>query len=950
MSGGHSYGELVALSAAGAFDARALLELSTARADAILAAAGGDPGTMAAVTGTAQEVRQALAGHEVTLANLNAPSQVVISGATTAVESALEALEAHGLPAQRLRVACAFHSPVVAGGGEIFARSLAGTPVSAPRLPVWSNRTAVPYPAEPELIRQELAAQIGSAVRFSDQVTAMYAAGARVFVEAGPGRVLTGLVEATLGELPHLALACDGPAGQGLRAFLITVAQLACAGVAVDLSFLFEGRADPDRPARTRRLWSVTGHLVRDPAGGYLPGATVPARMIKEFPVSAPKTREEMLAEYLRASREMVAAQRDVMMSFLGTAAPAPAAAVPAPVYAAAQAQAAALPTSQHGTEPPAPAGQRQGGQLPGQAAPEQHSGGEREDIAATLLGLISERTGYPVDLLEPGLDLEADLSIDSIKRTAIATEMAKRIGLRVTSGDEAIRELVRARTVEAMTQWLERKAAEVAAGPGAGQAQRLIPRLDAAPARTVPPSRLDGASFAITGTSPVAGLLARRLREHGAHAETVTLEDAAATDAGGLVLLDGLGDSAVPLPPAMYPLIRQHLLSVEKGGILAAGSPDSPEAAGLSGLFRTIALEFPHHQVRFADIGDTTGTEALAGLLLDELLDESPEPVVIYSGGVRHRLRLAHEPLAGRGTPAQALGLTGESVIVMIGGARGITAWFTGEIARAAAPAIELVGRTALPAEPESQDIAGAPDAAAIRAVLARRGMRSPAGIERETREILARREVASTMSELRELGARARYHCADATDEAAISQVLKQVHAEHGRIDGLVIAAGIIEDRLIADKEPESFSRVFATKVNGAKTVLAALGELDCVPGFVVLYGSIAATFGSRGQCDYAAANDALESVGAAWARRTGGRCLTVHWGPWAPAGTHAGMVTADLAAQFGERGIELIDPPHGAQSLLRELAWGDRALTCVVYTAPVSMAPESRAGNAG
>ena len=329
MSGGHSYGELVALSTAGAFDPLTLLDLSDARATAILSAAGEDPGTMAAVPGTASEVTAALEARgltgEVTLANLNAPGQVVISGLTPAVDQALAALGEAGLKGRLLPVACAFHSPVVAAASAQFTAALATREIAAPSRPVWSNRTAAPYPADPGLIRAELAAQISAPVRFSDQVEAMYAAGARVFVEAGPGQVLTGLVRAVLGDRPHLAVACDGPPGQGLRRFLTTAGQLACAGVPVNLNWLFHGRTRADAGPSTngRSLWTVDGQLIRDMNGGFLPGANTPARLIKEFPVSAPNSHrpaapDSMLAEYLRTSREMITAQRDIMLAFLG--------------------------------------------------------------------------------------------------------------------------------------------------------------------------------------------------------------------------------------------------------------------------------------------------------------------------------------------------------------------------------------------------------------------------------------------------------------------------------------------------------------------------------------------------------------------------------------------------------------------------------------------------------
>jgi acyl transferase domain-containing protein/NAD(P)H-dependent flavin oxidoreductase YrpB (nitropropane dioxygenase family) len=1031
MSGGHSYGELVALATAGSFDPATLLELSDARATAILAAAGDDPGTMVAVSATAEATaavldRSGLAG-DITLANLNAPGQVVISGPTPAMDRAYAALKEAGLTGRRLPVACAFHSPVVAAASEQFAQVLAGQPIRAPQLPVWSNRTAQPHAADPDLVRDQMAAQISAPVRFSDQIEAMYAAGARVFVEAGPGRVLTGLVRATLGDRPHLAVACDGARGQALRGFLTALGEMACAGVPIDLAWLFQGRkaADPDAAADKRPRWLVNGQLIRDGNGDYLTGALTPARLIKEFPVSSPHasaTRsadpDSMLAEYLRASREMVSAQRDVMLAFLG-----------------------GLPAGRLVWESEAgqaPVGARQPATLPSAAVAVVETMSEvavpapaaeaavaltGEILQDTLISLISERTGYPVDLIEVDLDLEADLSIDSIKRAEIAGEVATRLGVSVEADESVFEDLVRQRSVRAIMSWLDQMAGGAAAEPaaagagpdpaaaldaeaavleagaaldaeaaalGAGELGaaaleagdpeadevlagvtplRLLPRLasqDTAGPADQPEAvaAVAGARFMITGATPLAEQLAGRLVQQGAEVRVRALDAVTADEAGaadGLILLDGLAQAADPLPPVLFPLIKSALTS-ENGSapgsttgqrwLLAAGSQDRGEAAGLAGLFRVIGTEYPDRLARYVEVDQAAAAGDLAARLVAELVTQEREPAVTYIGDTRYRVELAPAELSlgdsgaagasaadpDNGAAAEALGLTSESVVVLVGGARGITARFARELAAASGCRIELVGRTQLPAEPVPAAIAAAPDAVALRAALAQSGMRVPAEIERATRDILARREVDATVAELERLGARARYHCADALDDEAISQVIKLVHEEYGRLDGLVYGAGIIEDRLIADKDPESFARVFRTKVSGAEVMLRAAADQQCAPGFVVLYGSIAAAFGSRGQADYAAANDALESLGAAWASATGHRCLTVHWGPWAPAGAHPGMVTPELGREYAKRGVAMIDPQQGATGLLRELAWGDPGLTSVIYTGSV------------
>ncbi|MGW1275271.1 ACP S-malonyltransferase, partial [Streptomyces sp. NPDC002491] len=351
----------VALSAAGALTPGTLLELSVERAAAILEAAGradgeggqdggagggdGDPGTMAAVTAGAEAVTEALkagsAPDSVVVANRNSPGQTVISGPTDAVAEAVRLLREGGLGAQRIHVACAFHSPLVAGAADRFAEALARRPVHAPEFPVWSNRTAAPYPADADAVRAGLAAQIGAPVAFAEQIEAMYAAGARVFVEAGPGSVLTRLVGQILGDRPHRTVACEPRPGSGLGGWLDALAALAVAGLPVHAGWLLRGRDAVDAartPVPKPPGWTVDGQLVRTAAGALLPGALAPARRVAETQETTvttnpqpgvPSDRDALISEFLRTSREMIAAQRDVLLTYFGAT---PGAAIAAPM------------------------------------------------------------------------------------------------------------------------------------------------------------------------------------------------------------------------------------------------------------------------------------------------------------------------------------------------------------------------------------------------------------------------------------------------------------------------------------------------------------------------------------------------------------------------------------------------------------------------------------------
>ncbi|KPI07566.1 6-deoxyerythronolide-B synthase [Actinobacteria bacterium OK074] len=1007
MAAGHSYGELVALAAAGALAPETLLELSAERAEAILAATGGaDPGTMAAVAAGAEDVAQALrtagAPDTVVLANHNSPKQTVISGPTEDVTTAVRLLREAGLGAKRIPVACAFHSPLVAGAGERFAAVLAEKTVHAPEFTVWSNRTATPYTEDADAVRAELAAQIGAPVGFVAQIEAMYEAGARVFVEAGPGTVLTRLVGQILGDRPHTTVACEPRANSGLAGWLDALAQLALAGQPVRTGRLLSGRDAVDAvrtPAPKRPGWTVDGHLVRTAAGDLLPGALAPARRVVEttvttnHPYGGPGDRDARIAEFLRTSREMVSAQRDVLLTYLGGAPgqyiPAPAALgpVPQPQYAPVRAQYAApaelaAPVEQSAPEP---------------VAAEPAAAVTEDDVQQVVLEIISERTGYPVDMIEPDLDLEADLSIDSIKRAEIAGELAKRLGIAgdATALDDAeLEELAKARTAASVTGWLTARitpATEDAPAaeqpePQAAEPEEAVPVAAAAAARPAdeppvtgeapkrlqlqpvalaepdasadPVAVLTGKRFVLLGdgdgdSEGTARTVAARLAAHGALAQTLAASHELTDAEGpvdGVLYLGGLTAAGAPVLPDAFPVVKAVLgrnprwfLAVRPAAGDAA--PDL-KSAGLHGLFRTVVREYPDTVARIVGVDDTAPA-AVADALFAELLAPEPAPVVLRTAAGRHGLELVETPLgalatsgagpAGEGAAeAAALGLDRESVVLLVGGARGITAKFAATLASASRCRIELLGRTPEPAGPEDAAVAAAGTPAELRAALARSGAGlKPAEVNRQAELILAQREIAATLAELTALGSEVRYRSVDFREQDAALQAVKEIHAEHGRLDGVVYAAGVIEDRLIAEKTTESFQRVYGTKTSGATTLLAALAELPNGPGFAVLFGSISAVLGNRGQVDYAAANDALESLGADWAARTGNRALTVHWGPWAPTGGHTGMVSPELGREYARRGIKLIDPEEGTAALLRELAWGDESVRAVTYT---------------
>ncbi|HOZ57876.1 MAG TPA: beta-ketoacyl synthase N-terminal-like domain-containing protein, partial [Nakamurella multipartita] len=255
---GHSFGEITALHAAGALSAADAVRVARRRGE-LMAQAAQIPGAMTAVVAGLDQLRELVdASADVVIANHNSPTQVVLSGPTSAIERVEGELGRLGLTFRRLPVATAFHSSVVDGAGAAFTEYLATVDVQPPVAVVHANETAAPYPAEADAVRAQLGRQLTRPVRFVELIEGMYARGVRTFLEVGPSSVLTGLVDAILGERDHRAIALDNRTKGGLGAFLGGLGQLAAAGVAFDFAPLWAEYGSPaDEPAAVKPGFTI---------------------------------------------------------------------------------------------------------------------------------------------------------------------------------------------------------------------------------------------------------------------------------------------------------------------------------------------------------------------------------------------------------------------------------------------------------------------------------------------------------------------------------------------------------------------------------------------------------------------------------------------------------------------------------------------------------------------
>ena len=204
---GHSLGELTALCLAGVYSLEDGFRIVNMRALCMDKAVGMhldlDPGVMVAVDAPLSLLEELIQGREedVHISNINSPSQVVLSGKTEAVKNFGDRLKEMGYRATLLRVSMAFHSPIMRVIHDELEAFIAPIPFHAPQIPVISNTTMAPYPSDPGEIRRILMAHLESPVHWMNNVQTLWNDyGVRLFVEVGPGDIMSNLIADTLSD------------------------------------------------------------------------------------------------------------------------------------------------------------------------------------------------------------------------------------------------------------------------------------------------------------------------------------------------------------------------------------------------------------------------------------------------------------------------------------------------------------------------------------------------------------------------------------------------------------------------------------------------------------------------------------------------------------------------------------------------------------------------------
>ncbi|RJQ56768.1 MAG: SDR family oxidoreductase [Desulfobacteraceae bacterium] len=379
---------------------------------------------------------------------------------------------------------------------------------------------------------------------------------------------------------------------------------------------------------------------------------------------------------------------------------------------------------------------------------------------------------------------------------------------------------------------------------------------------------------------------------------------------------------------------IRRSFIAVSRmdGALGVSGrKPFTIFGGCLSGLIRSLAREWPDSFCRFLDIAPEVPAETAAEMIVKELSD--PRADLFETGYDAEGNRWTLEAVETETLPEKPDFLPdSETVFLVSGGARGITAECVTAMAEAFHSRFVLLGRTEA-AEDEPEWARTCLEEAGLKErILSRlkdqKKRATPVEVEKLLRPVLAGREIRRTLQRIEQNGGEAIYFPVDVTDKESLHRVLVRARERFGEIDMLIHGAGNLADKMIEKKTAQDFDRVFESKVLGLKNLLECL-DSDRLRA-IVLFSSVVSVSGNAGQTDYAMANALLDKFARCCRLLAPEKMVTaVNWGPW-----EHGMVTPSLRKVYREKGFELIPAAAGSRmcvSLFQEkvepqtIAWG-------------------------
>ncbi|MDB9311357.1 SDR family NAD(P)-dependent oxidoreductase [Aphanizomenon sp. CS-733/32] len=618
------------------------------------------------------------------------------------------------------------------------------------------------------------------------------------------------------------------------------------------------------------------------------------------------------------------------------------------------------------------------------------------QDLSDILLTVVSDKTGYPVEMLELSMDMEADLGIDSIKRVEIlggllelypdlpkpnpeeigelrtlgeiATYMqqqAQRIpnllteeiveDITITSVPNirrSIAKLQQLSTPDSLEFSLSENHIALITDDGSSTTEKLAESLIAKGWKTVVLSLPGVESNVNAGINRVVltdwneDSLQQQLKQiadnYGTVAAFIHLHPATSLDIDKSILRHVFLIAKYLKEPlnAAAKFGRSCFISVARlDGEFGLGESHNFSAisGGLFGLSKSINQEWENVFCRSLDLNPDLDPETSVKNILAEIYDANLLiQEVGYSNKGRVTLIADFSPLPTTNTSRK---ITKDQVFLVSGGAKGITAKCVIKIAQEYQCKFILLGRSSTEVEPvwaENCENEAELKQRILENFQAQGEKPTPIMVQKKYRSISSQREIQNTLKAIAEAGGEAEYLSVDITDTVLLESKLADVIERFGAITGIIHGAGNLADKRIEKKSIQDFENVYAAKVKGLENLLR------CVPAsqlqYLVLFSSVVGFYGNAGQSDYAIANEILNKS-AHLIKYNYPNChvIAINWGPW-----ESGMVSSELKKAFAARGIEVIPVETGTQILVDELTTANQGTVQLVIGSPLIYVP--------
>jgi len=599
------------------------------------------------------------------------------------------------------------------------------------------------------------------------------------------------------------------------------------------------------------------------------------------------------------------------------------------------------------------------------------------EDVQAYVLQAVSEKTGYPVEMLDLELDLEADLGVDTVKQAELFAALREHFGIPRREDLRLSDYNTLAKVIDFMQQAVQPQEAfveqptEDEATPASPVSQAAMPETKTIyiPRRVPVPSlrmrlalsqptgvQLDKNSrvLIITGQDDAGISLADQLKSRKVQVSTLSVDtpdlvekvQAFVNDAPlqGVYFLPALTpvEDLLNLTPEQWQTVfetRLHALvsvvrvlpgqsfvvgATRMGGLHGYGGQPAvaPEGGAVSGFLKALARERSDALIKVVDFASAESAAVIAEALIDETLADPAVVEVGWQDGLRFGITLAEQPID---TAQEKSTIQPGTVYLVTGGTAGILPPILLNLAQTAPATFYLLSRTALPAVNDPDLVLLKTDRDALKRMLMQRltdqgEKATPALIEQRIAVLERSAATLAAIDRLTSLGSQVHYLECDVTQPEAVRNAAAQVVQQAGKVDVLIHAAGQERSRKLDSKPEAEFRQVFSVKADGFFHTFKALEGLKALPHSMVLFSSVAGRFGNSGQTDYAAANDLLCKLSSALrSQYPAMRTITIDWGAWGEVGMAS---RGHIPALMERAGIEMMPPAQAAALLRAEL----------------------------